>query len=83
VARGRITVVTVAPRMAGFAIAGVQHVMMVVALLALRDCVWPCLGDDGAQAGFLIAGLAPPTLFLPQVPTIAAPLLVRMRAGHP
>jgi hypothetical protein len=60
-------VVTVAPRTAGFAIAGVQHVMMVVALLALRDCVRPCLGEDAAQAGFLIAGLAPPTLFLPQL----------------
>jgi hypothetical protein len=55
------------PNATGLAVAGTQHILMVLSLYALSRVARACLGSDLATLGLLIAGSVGPTLLLPQV----------------
>ncbi len=45
----------------------VQHLLMVLTLVGLRDIVRRVVGEDLATLALLITGSVAPTLFLPQM----------------
>lgn len=54
------------PDSAGFAVTGVQHLFIVLSLLALQGVARPFLGPSLATCSLILAGSLGPTLFLPQ-----------------